>query len=96
MALDPQLVDADIVRDGDFSRPPPAPRVTRLGALAFVLIIGKGERFQCGKQIELSGTSAIGGVERDRRRLGDITKQGNSLLRLQVEVVRVTVRNDRE
>jgi transposase len=74
------------------------PGVGSLTALAFVLIIGSTERFQCGKQI----ASYLGLVPSeessgDRRRLGHITKQGNSLLRfLLVEAAQVTVRSDRE
>ncbi len=60
-----------------------SPRVIgSLTALAFVLIIGSTERFQCGKQIAsylwLVPSEESSG---DRRRLGHITKQGNSLLR---------------
>lgn len=74
------------------------PGVGALTALAFVLIIGRAERFQCGKQI----ASYLGLVPSeessgDRRRLGHITKQGNSLLRfLLVEAAQVTVRSDQE
>jgi transposase len=74
------------------------PGVGSLTALAFVLIIGSTERFQCGKRI----ASYLGLVPSeessgDRRRLGHITKQGNSLLRfLLVEAAQVTVRSDRE
>jgi transposase len=74
------------------------PGVGALTALAFVLIIGRAERFQCGKQIAcylrlvpLEDSSG------QRRRLGHITKQGNSLLRfLLVEAAQVTVRSDPE
>ena len=72
------------------------PGVGSLTALAFVLIIGRAERFQCGKQI----ASYLGLVPSeessgDRRRLGHITKQGSSLLRfLLVEAAQVTVRSD--
>ncbi len=74
------------------------PGVGALTALAFVLIIGRAERFQCGKQI----ASYLGLVPSeessgDRRRLGRITKQGNTLLRfLLVEAAQVTVRSDQE
>src|SRR5277367_4923640 len=74
------------------------PGVGFLTALAFVLIIGRAERFQCGKQI----ASYLGLVPSkessgDRRRLGHITKQGSSLLRfLLVEAAQVTVRSDAE
>ena len=74
------------------------PGVGALTALAFVLIIGQPDRFQCGKQI----ASYLGLVPSEessgqRRRLGHITKQGNSLLRfLLVEAAQVTVRSDQE
>ena len=74
------------------------PGVGALTALAFVLIIGRADRFQCGKQI----ASYLGLVPWEessgqRRRLGHITKQGNSLLRfLLVEAAQVTVRSDQE
>src|SRR5437867_8600246 len=74
------------------------PGVGPLTALAFVLIIGRADRFQCGKQI----TSYLGLVPLEessgnRRRLGHITKRGNSLLRLlTVEAAQVTVTCIRE
>jgi transposase len=74
------------------------PGVGALTALAFVLIIGRADRFECGKQI----ASYLGLVPSEessgqRRRLGHITKQGNSLLRfLLVEAAQVTVRSDPE
>jgi transposase len=58
------------------------PGVGALTALAFVLIIGKAERFQCGKQIAAYlGLVPLEDSSGERRRLGHITKQGNSLLR---------------
>jgi transposase len=74
------------------------PGVGPLTALAFELVIGTPERFHCGKQI----ASYVGLVPSeessgDRRRLGHISKQGNSLLRfLLVEAAQVTVRSDQE
>jgi len=71
------------------------PGVGPLTALAFELVIGSPERFHCGKQI----ASYVGLVPSeessgDRRRLGHISKQGNSLLRyLLVEAAQVTVRS---
>jgi transposase len=71
------------------------PGVGPLTALAFELVIGTPERFPCGKQI----ASYVGLVPSedssgDRRRLGHISKQGNSLLRfLLVEAAQVTVRS---
>ena len=73
------------------------PGVGPLTALAFELVIGSPERFHCGKQI----ASYVGLVPSeessgDRRRLGHISKQGNSLLRyLLVEAAQVTVRSQR-
>jgi len=63
--------------------------------LAYKSVIGTPERFHNGKQI----ASYVGLVPSeessgDRRRLGHISKQGNSLLRfLLVEAVQVTVRS---
>jgi transposase len=58
------------------------PGVGALTALAFVLILGEAGWFGCGKQI----ASYLGLVPEEdssgeRRRLGHISKQGNSLLR---------------
>src|SRR6202140_2152832 len=71
------------------------PGVGPLTALAFVLIIGQAERFQCGKQIaSYLGLVPLEDSSGNRRRLGHITKQGNSLLRfLLVEAAQVTVRS---
>ncbi len=71
------------------------PGVGVLTALAFELVIGTPDRFHCGKQIAsyvgLVPTEESSG---DRRRLGHISKQGNSLLRfLLVEAAQVTVRS---
>jgi transposase len=74
------------------------PGVGALTALAFVLIVGEAERFQCGKQIaSYLGLVPLEDSSGNRRRLGHITKQGNSLLRfLLVEAAQVTVRSDPE
>ena len=71
------------------------PGVGALTALAFVLIIGKAERFQCGKQVaSYLGLVPLEDSSGNRRRLGHITKQGNSLVRfLLVEAAQVTVRS---
>jgi transposase len=74
------------------------PGVGALTALAFVLIIGEAERFQCGKQI----AAYLGLVPEEessgeRRRLGHISKQGSGLMRFfLVEAAQVTVRSDAE
>ena len=71
------------------------PGVGALTALAFVLIIGNTERFQCGKRIaSYLGLVPLEKSSGNRRRLGHITKQGNSLVRfLLVEAAQVTVRS---
>jgi len=71
------------------------PGVGSLTALAFVLILGKADRFQCGKQIaSYLGLVPLEESSGNRQRLGHITKQGNSLLRfLLVEAAQVTVRS---
>ncbi len=72
------------------------PGVGSLTALAFVLIIGRAERFQCGKPIASSlGLVPAEDSSGERRRLGHISKQGNSLLRFLLgEAAQVTVRCD--
>jgi len=71
------------------------PGVGPLTALAFVLIIGRAERFQCGKQIaSYLGLVPLEKSSGNQRRLGHITKQGSSLLRfLLVEAAQVTARS---
>jgi transposase len=71
------------------------PGVGPLTALAFVLIIGRAERFQCGKQIaSYLGLVPLEESSGNRRRLGHITKQGNALLRfLLVEAAQVSARS---
>src|SRR6184192_3005012 len=71
------------------------PGVGPLTALAFVLIIGRAERFQCGKQIaSYLGLVPLEKSSGNRRRLGHITKQGSSMVRfLLVEAAQVTVRS---
>ena len=71
------------------------PGVGSLTALAFVLIIGEAQRFDCGKQIaSYLGLVPLEDSSGNRRRLGHITKQGSSMLRfLLVEAAQVTVRS---
>jgi transposase len=71
------------------------PGVGPLTALAFVLIIGRADRFPCGKQIaSYLGLVPLEDSSGNRRRLGHITKQGSSMLRfLMVEAAQVTVRS---
>lgn len=70
------------------------PGVGPVTALAFVLIVGNPERFRCGKQIssyiDLIPEEASSGIY---RRLGNISKQGNTLRRfLLVEAAQAAVR----
>lgn len=72
------------------------PGVGALTALGFVLIIGEPERFRCGKQVaSYLGLVPLEKSSGKRRRLGHITKQGNSMGRfLLVEAAQATVRSD--
>ena len=71
------------------------PGVGALTALAFELVIGTPARFHCGKQIaSYVGLVPAEDSSGDQRRLGHISKQGNSLVRfLLVEAAQVTVRS---
>src|SRR6202040_3413459 len=91
-----QAIEREVEKCPEAQRLQTHPGVGALTALAFVLIIGRADRFQCGKQI----ASYLGLVPSEessgeRRRLGHITKQGNSLLRfLLVEAAQIAVRCD--
>src|SRR5437867_4590663 len=93
-----QTIEREVEKCPEAQRLRTHPGVGPLTAMAFVLIIGRADRFQCGKQI----TSYLGLVPLEessgnRRRLGHITKRGNSLLRLlTVEAAQVTVTCIRE
>jgi transposase len=90
-----QALEAEVEKRPVTRRLMTHPGVGPLTALAFELVIGTPERFHCGKQI----ASYVGLVPEeessgDRRRLGYISKQGNSLLRyLLVEAAQVTARS---
>lgn len=100
--INPTIAELTKAIDGEVEKCPQAqrlmthPGVGALTAIAFVLIVGEADRFGCGKQI----ASYLGLVPEEdssgkRRRLGHISKQGNSLLRfLLVEAAQVTVRSD--
>src|SRR5450755_4245798 len=90
-----QAIDREVEKCPAARRLQTHPGVGALTALAFVLIIGKADRFQCGKQIaSYLGLVPLEDSSGQRRRLGHITKQGNSLLRfLLVEAAQVTVRS---
>jgi transposase len=90
-----QAIDWEVEKCPAARRLQTHPGVGPLTALAFVLIIGKADRFQCGKQIaSYLGLVPLEKSSGNQRRLGHITKQGNSLLRfLLVEAAQVTVRS---
>jgi transposase len=93
-----QAIEQEVEKRPEAQRLATHPGVGPLTALAFVLIIGRAERFQCGKQIACYlGLVPLEESSGERRRLGHITKQGNSLVRfLLVEAAQVTVRSDPE
>src|SRR5271167_1990184 len=90
-----QAVEREVERCPGAQRLATHPGVGPLTALAFVLIIGEAERFQCGKQLaSYLGLIPLEDSSGNRRRLGHITKQGSSILRfLLVEAAQVTVRS---
>ena len=89
-----QAVDQEVAKCPAAQRLMTHPGVGPLTALAFVLIIGEVERFGCGKQIaSYVGLVPLEKSSGNRRRLGHITKQGNSMLRfLLVEAAQVNYR----
>jgi len=99
--LNPTITDLTRTIEQEVEKCPEAqrlmthPGVGPLTALAFVLIIGTAERFQCGKQIaSYLGLVPLEESSGNRRRLGHITKQGNALLRfLLVEAAQVSARS---
>ena len=90
-----QAIEQEVEKCPEAGRLRTHPGVGALTALAFVLIIGRPERFQCGKQIAAYlGLVPLEDSSGSRRRLGHITKQGNSMLRfLLVEAAQVTARS---
>jgi transposase len=90
-----QAVEREAENNPEAQRLKTHPGVGALTALAFVLIIGDPERFQCGKQVaSYLGLVPLEDSSGNRRRLGHITKQGSSMLRfLLVEAAQVTVRS---
>ena len=90
-----QAVELEVEKCPEAQRLRTHPGVGALTALAFVLIIGRAERFHCGKQVaSYLGLVPLEESSGNRRRLGHITKQGSSMLRfLLVEAAQVTVRS---
>src|SRR5580700_5939836 len=90
-----QAIEQEVEKCPEAERLSTHPGVGALTALAFVLIIGEADRFQCGKQVaSYLGLVPLEESSGNRRRLGHITKQGSSMLRfLLVEAAQVTVRS---
>jgi transposase len=90
-----QAIEQEVEKRPEAQRLRTHPGVGPLTALAFVLIIGRADRFQCGKQIaSYLGLVPLEDSSGNRRRLGHITKQGNALLRfLLVEAAQGTARS---
>jgi transposase len=90
-----QAIEKEVEKCPEARRLRTHPGVGSLTALAFVLIFGRADRFQCGKQIaSYLGLVPLEKSSGNQRRLGHITKQGNSLLRfLLVEAAQVSVRS---
>jgi len=91
-----QAIEQEVEKCPQAQRLMTHPGVGSLTALAFVLIMGEANRFSCGKQIaSYLGLVPAEDSSGERRRLGHISKQGNSLLRfLLVEAAQMTVRSD--
>ena len=90
-----QAVEQEVEKCPEAQRLATHPGVGPLTALAFVLIIGQAERFQCGKHVaSYLGLIPVEESSGNQRRMGHITKQGSSMLRfLLVEAAQVTVRS---
>src|SRR5256886_15158299 len=90
-----QAIEQEVEKCPEAQRLMTHPGVGPLTALAFVLIIERADRFQCGKQIaSYLGLVPLEDSSGNRRRLGHITKQGNSMLRFLLgEGARVKVRS---
>src|SRR5438132_1073831 len=90
-----QAIEQEVEKCPEARRLQTHPGVGPLTALAFVLIIGRADRFQCGKQIaSYLGLVPLEESSGNRRRLGHITKQGSSMVRfLLVEAAQVAVRS---
>src|SRR5271169_5088150 len=72
-----QAIEQEVEKWPEARRLMTHPGVGALTALAFVLIIGKADRFQCGKQIaSYLGLVPLEDSSGNRRRLGHITKRG--------------------
>src|SRR6266478_2627375 len=85
--LNPTIAELTQAIEQEAEKCPPAqrlrthPGVGALTASAYVLILGEADRFHCGKQVaSYLGLVPLEDSSGNRRRLGHITKQGNSLI----------------
>ena len=93
-----QAIEQEAEKCSEAQRLMSHPGVGALTALAFVLILGQADRFECGEQVaSYLGLVPLEKSSGKRRRLGHITKQGNSVLRfLLVEAAQATTRKNPE
>ena len=99
--LDPQIRQLDLAIERAAQENPRArllmtqPGVGSITALAYVLTMGDVSRFQRGKQVaSYLGLIPSERSSSNRRRLGSISKQGNSFLRMLVESAQTVNRLD--
>jgi transposase len=89
-----QAIEQEVEKCPEAQRLRTHPGVGALTALAFVLIIGKAERFGCGKQVaSYLGLVPLEESSGNRRRLGHITKQWGDAALLAGGSGAVTVRS---
>jgi transposase len=91
-----QAVEQQAQRRPEVQRLMTHPGVGPITALAFVLVLGTPDRFQCGKQVgSYLGLIPCEDSSGRKQRLGHLSKQGNRLLRyLLVEAAQAAVRCD--
>lgn len=100
--LTPQIAELSRAVEQEAERRPEVrrlmthPGVGPITALAFVLVLGSPQRFQCGKQVgSYLGLIPCEDSSGGKQRLGHLSKQGNILLRyLLIEAAQAAVRSD--
>jgi transposase len=100
--LTPQIAELSRAVEQEAQRRPEVqrlmthPGVGPITALAFVLVLGRPDRFRCGKQVgSYLGLIPCEDSSAGKQRLGHLSKQGNTLLRfLLVEAAQAAVRCD--
>jgi len=91
-----QAVEQEAERRPEVQRLMTHPGVGPITALAFVLVLGRPDRFRCGKQVgSYLGLIPCEDSSAGKQRMGHLSKQGNTLLRyLLVEAAQAAVRCD--